>query len=199
MAKEMKKVLLILADGFEIYEASVFIDIIGWNKTYGSKDTELFTCGITKNLKSTFGLKVEVDYIVDEVNVSDFDALAIPGGFEIYGFYKDAYSEKFQELIRSFHSAGKTISSICVGALALGKSGILKGKKATTYNLQDGRRLQQLKEFGAIITDEPMVIDGNIITSWSPVTAINVAFELLEILTSKENSNYIKTIMGFKK
>ena len=197
MAKETKKVLLMLADGFEIYEASVFIDVIGWNKTYGTKDTELHTCGITKYLKSTFGLKVEVEYTVDEVNVSDFDALAIPGGFEIYGFYNDAFSKEFQNLIRMFDSAGKIISSICVGALALGKSCILKGKKATTYNLMDGKRLKQLEEFGAIVINKPIVTHENIITSWSPVTATNVAFELLEKLTSKENCNHIKEIMGF--
>ena len=198
MAKEMKKVLLLLADGFEIYEASAFMDVIGWNKAYGSKDTELFTCGITKNLKSTFGQKVEVDYIVDEVDVSDFNALAIPGGFESYGFYNDAFSTEFQSLIRMFNSAGKTISSICVGALALGKSGILKEKKATTYNLINGERLKQLKEFGANVIDKPIVIDENIITSCSPETAIDVAFELLERLTNKENCRYIKEIMGFQ-
>ena len=114
----MKRILLLLSDGFEIYEASVFIDVLGWNQTYGTKDTELFTCGISKNLKSTFGLKIEVDYTIDEINPDEYAALAIPGGFEIYGYYNDAYSDKFQELIRLFHTARKTISSICVGALA---------------------------------------------------------------------------------
>ncbi|WAG54607.1 hypothetical protein LL033_18590 [Clostridium estertheticum] len=43
-----------------------------------------------------------------------------------------------------------------------------------------------------------MVIDDNIITCWNPSTAIDVDFKLLELLTSKEKSNYIKDIMGFK-
>ena len=60
-----------------------------------------------------------------------------------------------------------------------------------------GKRQKQLKEFGANIINEPIVIDENIITSWSPVTAIDVAFELLKMLTNKENSKHIKAIMGF--
>lgn len=47
----MKKVLLLLADGFEIYEASVFIDVIGWNLAEGDHSTELFTCGLKRKLK----------------------------------------------------------------------------------------------------------------------------------------------------
>ena len=100
-------------------------------------------------------------------------------------------------MIQQFNSLNKIISSICVGALPLGKSGILKNKNATTYNLLDGKRQKQLKEFGANIINEPIVIDGNIITSWSPVTAMDVAFVLLEKLTSKENSNNIRRLMGF--
>lgn len=193
----MKRILLLLSDGFEVYEASVFIDVMGWNNTYGTKDTKLFSCGISRNLKSTFGLKIEVDYTIDEIKPEEFDALAIPGGFEIYGFYKDAYSKEFQKLIQKFNKLDKIIASICVGALPLGKSGILKNKLATTYNLSDGLRQDQLKKFGVKLSDEPLVSDGNIITSCSPGTAIDVAFTLLEKLTDKQNVAFIKEQMGF--
>ena len=193
----MKKILLLLADGFEIYEASVYIDVMGWNITDGSKDTKLFTCGITKNLKSSFGIKIEVDFTIDEINPMEFNALAIPGGFENFGFYKDAYSIEFQKLINEFNDLNKIISSICVGALCLGKSGILKNRNATTYRFMGGQRQKQLKDFEAIIGDQTIVTDGNIITSESPATAINVALDLLERLTDKENAEYIKGIMGF--
>ena len=46
----MKKVLLLLADGFETFEASVFIDVIGWNLVEGDNSTELFTCGLKKEI-----------------------------------------------------------------------------------------------------------------------------------------------------
>lgn len=193
----MKKVLLLLANGFEMYEASVFIDVIGWNLVDGDGTTELITCGTKNEIYSTFNIKVIPDLIISDVNVDDFDALAIPGGFEEYGFYEDAYREEFLEIIREFDRKNKIIASICVAALPLGKSGILAGKKATTYNMNNGIRQKKLKEFGVNVVNEPIVVEQNVITSWNPSTAMDVAFRLLELLTSKEKSDYVRYIMGF--
>jgi len=190
----MKNILLLLANGFETYEASVFIDVFGWNLTEGDKSTKLYTCGLTREITSSFGVIVKPDYCINEIDTNKYDALAIPGGFEEYNFYDDAYSLDYLELIRSFHDDDKIIASICVAALPLGKSGILNGKRATTYK---GNRQTQLKEFGAIVLDEPIVIEDKIITSWNPSTAIHVAFKLLELLTTRENALTIKNLMGF--
>lgn len=192
----MKKVLLLLAKGFETYEASVFIDVIGWNQTGGDQSTKLYTCGLEKEVVSTFNQKSIVDFVHTEINIDDFDALAIPGGFEEYGFYEEAYSENFLNIIREFRTKNKIIASICVAALPLGKSGILTGKKATIYDSPIRRKA--LKEFGAIVVHHPVVDDDNIITSWNPASAIDVALLLLEKLTSRENSNRIRQAMGFK-
>jgi 4-methyl-5(b-hydroxyethyl)-thiazole monophosphate biosynthesis len=193
----MKKILLLLAEGFEMYEASVFIDVIGWNLVDGNHKTKLVSCGLKKEVKSSFNQKIIVDYIVDEININDFDALALPGGFEEYGFYNDAYNDKFLEIIKGFKRQNKIIVSICVGALPLGKGGILFGKRGTTYNKKVIRQ-ETLKSFGVKVISKPIVIDDNVITSWNPSTAINVAFLLLELLTTKENADYVKGIMGFK-
>lgn len=75
----MKKVLLLLADGFETYEAAVFIDVIGWNLIDGDQTTKLFSCGLDKELSASFEQKFVVDYLIREIDVNDFDALAIPG------------------------------------------------------------------------------------------------------------------------
>ena len=190
-----KKVLLLLANGFEVFEASVFIDVIGWNLIHGDSSTELFTCGLRKELKSAFNQKFIVDYLVEDIDVNDFDALAIPGGFEVYGYYDDAYQDDFIELIRRFKENQKLIASICVGALPLGKSGILKDKKGTTYN-SDVRR-KALNDFGVHVINQPIVMDDKIITSWNPFTAINVALLLLEHLTTKDNAAKIRQLMGF--
>ncbi|MCG8568973.1 MAG: DJ-1/PfpI family protein [Spirochaetes bacterium] len=193
----MKKVLLLLANGFETIEACVFIDVIGWNLVDGDKTTQLVTCGMTKEVKTTFDQKMIVDYLIDEINVDDYDALAIPGGFEEYDFYRDGYDERFLKVIQEFHRQQKPIASICVAALLLGKSGILTGKKGTTYNMNSGKRQKQLAEFGVNVVNEPIVIDDHIITSYNPSTAMGVAFQLLEMLTSKENCQHIKKIMGY--
>ena len=191
----MKKVLLLLADGFEIFEASAFIDVIGWNLSEGDNTTELFTCGLRKEIKSSFNQRFIADLLIDDIDVSSFDALAVPGGFEVYGFYSDAYYNKFLDLICRFREQGKIIASICVGALPLGKSGVLKGRKGTTYN--SAVRREALKGFGADVLNQPIVIDDNIITSWNPSTAIDVALLLLELLTSKSNAEKVRKLMGF--
>jgi 4-methyl-5(b-hydroxyethyl)-thiazole monophosphate biosynthesis len=191
----MKKVLLLLANGFEVFEASVFIDVIGWNLVEGDGSTELFTCGLKSEIKSSFKKRFVPDYLIEDIDINDFDALAIPGGFEIYGFYNDAYDARFLDLIRAFKAQNKPIASICVGALPLGKSGVLKGKKGTTYNSLVRRTA--LKEFGVEVLDQPIVHDDRIITSWNPSTAVDVALLLLEELTSKTNADEVRSLMGF--
>jgi len=190
---DMKKVLLLLAGGFEFYEASVFIDVMGWNLVHGDGTTRLVTCGVKKEILSSFDIRVTADTTIDEVDVADYAALAIPGGFEEYGFYKDAYSEIFLDLIRRFHDRQRVVASICVAALPVGKSGVLKGKRGTTYPT----RQEQLKQFGVDVVNEPIVFDDRIMTSWNPSTAMGVALRLLEILTSVENAAFIKQMMGF--
>lgn len=191
----MKKVLLLLADGFEIFEASVFIDVIGWNLVEGDGSTQLFTCGLNKEVKSSFNQTFIVDYLIQDIDISSFDALAIPGGFEEYGFYHDAYDDKFIEIIQRFKANDKFIASICVGALPLGRSGVLNGKKGTTYN--SVARREALQGFGVDVMNQPIVLDDNIITSWNPSTAIDVAFLLLEHLTTKTNADKVRQLMGF--
>jgi protein deglycase len=189
----MRKVLLFLCSGFEIYEASVFIDILGWNLEEGDGTTSINTCGLKREIASSFNQKIIADLIFDEVNIDDYEALAIPGGFEKYGFYNDSYDEKFLELIRAFYKRNKVIASVCTGALPIGKSGILKDKKGTTYS----SRQDQLKELGVVIQNDPIVFDDSIITSRNPGTAADVAFMLLELLTSKQNADHVKELMGF--
>ncbi|MFD3157946.1 DJ-1/PfpI family protein [Haloimpatiens sp. FM7330] len=196
----MKKICLLLANGFEAVEASVFTDVIGWNNFEGDGTTELVTVGARDTLKCTWNFTVTPEMNIKELNVDDFYALAIPGGFEEAGFYEDAYSEDFLRIIREFNRQGKIIASICVGSLPIGKSGVLNGRKGTSYSLNDGKRQKELAQFGVnVVPDKPIVIDKNIITSYNPATAFEVAFTLLELLTSKKNTDNVKKLMGFMK
>jgi len=193
----MKRVLLFLAQGFEEYEASVFTDVIGWSRVYGKEPVDLVTTGLRAEIKCTWNFIVRPELEFETINVQDFDALAIAGGFEQAGFYEDAYDERLLSLIREFDKEGKIIAAICVSALPVAKSGVLKGRKATTYDLLDGVRRKQLADFGAIVQDESIVIDKNIITSTGPSTGLDVAFILLEMLTDKENVDVVKKYMRF--
>ena len=158
---------------------------------------EVFTCALQKNIKSTFGVSVNPDILLNDVCIDDYDALAIPGGFEEYGFYEDAFSDQAVELIKEFNGRGKMIATICVAALALGNSGILKGKRATTYHLNNGYRQKQLAEYGAIVVNEPVVRSDNIITSYCPQTGPAVSFMLLEELVGTDKMQETKIAMGF--
>jgi protein deglycase len=121
--------------------------------------------------------------------------LAIPGGFEKYDFYKDAYDDWFLNLIREFKEQNKIITTICVAALTLGKSGIVDGKKETTYSTRHNR----LREFYVNVINEPIVMEDKIITSWNPSTAANAALLLLKLLTTKDNADNIRRLIGFEK
>lgn len=192
----MKKTLLLLAEGFECYEASAFIDVIGWNLVDGDKSTQLFSCGLRHEIKSSFDQRILVDYLVDEIDVEAFDALVVIGGFTEYNYYKDAYDERFLNLIRLFNTRNKIIASVCVGALPIARSGVLINRRATTCNLGD-KKLEELRSYDVSVLNEQIVTDNNIITSCNTSTAIDVALLLLERLTSKEQSDYIRKIMGF--
>lgn len=192
-----KKTLILLAKGFETMEFSVFVDILGWARNDYGCDLPVETCGFTRIVSSTFHIPVTVDKLIENICPEEYAALAIPGGFEEFGFYGDAYQEAFLDIIRSFERAGKPIASVCVGALPLGKSGILKDRKATTYHLRDAYRQKELAAMAVRVVNEPIVTDRNVITSHCPQTAPEVAFKLLELLTSKEQMLIVKKAMGF--
>ena len=194
----MKKTLLLLANGFEAVEASVFTDVLGWNKWEGDGTTEVVTVGLHNQLQCTWNFNVTPEKLLHEISLDEFDALAIPGGFEEAGFYIDAFSEEFQAVVRHFNEHKKPIATVCVASLILAHSGILHNRKATTYNHPTSKRLAQLQSYGANIVNERIVQTEHIITSSNPGTAFDVAFNLLEMLTSEENTKKVKDLMGFK-
>lgn len=191
----MKKVLLLLADGFELLEAAGFTDVFGWANIDGEEPIELVSAGLSSPLKATFGFSVIPDKLVSDLDIDDFHALAVPGGFEGAGFYHDAYRPEFLNVIRVFEKKGKPVASVCVASLSLGKAGVLKNRRATVYHQIGGKRKVELEDFGAKFVDEAIVKDGNIISSTGPGTGIEVAFELLKELTSVTNVQHIRALM----
>lgn len=191
------KVLLFCAKGFETMEFSVFIDVFGWARNDFGHDVHVETCGLTPTVISTFGVPILVDRLLNEIAADDYDALAIPGGFEEFGFYEEAYDPRVLQLIRDFDRLKKPIATICVGALPLGKSGILRGRRATTYHLNGGHRQKQLADFGVSVVNERIVTDEHIITSYCPETAADVAFELLKRFIGSDEMLAVKHAMGY--
>ena len=193
----MKRVLILLADGFEPMELAGFTDVLGWANIDGEEEIEQVTAGLRHELRSTFGgFTVKVDYLVRDINLSSFDALAIPGGMDRTGnFYDDAYHSDFINVIKQFVGRGQPVAAVCVAGLSLGKAGVINGRRATTYHQMGGKRKAQLEGFGALFIDRPIVRDDLLITSTGPGTAIEIAFALLEDLTSTANAAYIRSLM----
>lgn len=191
----MKRVLLLLADGFEPLEAAGFTDVFGWAAIDGDEPVELVSAGLRSPLKATFGFSVIPHELVADIDIDAFDAVAVPGGFEGAGFYDDALSPEFGAIIARFTHRMKPVASVCVASLALGAAGILKDRRATTYHQIGGRRKVQLEAYGARFVDQPLVVDDNIITSTGPGTAVEVAFRLLAMLTSAENADHVRRLM----
>lgn len=198
LLKQMsKKVLLFLSNGFEEYEAGVFTDVIGWSRELGKEPVDMISTSLRPEIKCKWNLIVRPEIEFDKINLDDYDALAIPGGFKNSGYYDDVFDERFQNVIRKFDKDKKIIAAVCAAAVPVAKSGILKGRMGTTYDLTDIYGRDYLADFGVNVQDKHIVIDENIITSTGPATGLDVAFKLLEMLTSTQNVDDVKKYMRF--
>ena len=82
---------------------------------------------------------------------------------------------------------GKLIAAICAAPTVLAHAGILKGKKATVYpGMED-----QIRDAGAEFLDDLVVVDGNIVTSRGPSTAMLFGWKLSEILAGKATADEV--------
>ena len=106
--------------------------------------------------------KVKVDKTLDQAKPADFDAVLLPGG----AMNADALrmDDKAQQFVQQFDREGKPIAVICHGPWLLISAGLVKGRHMTSYKtIQD-----DLKNAGAIWTDQPHVRDRNWVSSRHP-------------------------------
>lgn len=105
--------------------------------------------------------KVTTDLAVDAVAADDFDALVIPGG---YSPDKLRLNKSAVELTRSFGATGKPLAAICHGPQLLISADLVKGRTLTSWPSV----AVDIVNAGGNYVDEPLVIDGNLITSRKP-------------------------------
>ena len=200
----MKKIVLFLFEGAELFEIASFTDIFGWNNIVGLKefrDIELEIISYKESVKCTWGGEIKVEKVITEENIEKFfnyDILVIPGGFGKANFFKEKNNEIFKKLIKYFSENNKIIVAICSAVINLLESTYIKDKKVTTYLLDDKRYFNQLKNYNVIPVEEEIVIDNNLFTCSGPGNALELAFKLLEKLTSKENLKTVKENMYLK-
>jgi protease I len=108
------------------------------------------------------GDRFKVDVPLDRADPDDFDALLLPGG----ALNPDALRmlPKAVAFVKAFFDAGKPVAAICHAPWTLIEAGVVKGKRLTSWpSLQT-----DLRNAGAEWVDEPMVRDGNLVTSRKP-------------------------------
>ena len=200
----MKKIVIFLFEGAELFEIASFTDIFGWNNVVGLKefrDIKVETISYKESIKCTWGGELRAEKIITEDNVEDFfdyDVLIIPGGFGKANFFKDKNNKIFKKLIKYFFENNKIIVAICSAVINLLESAYIKDKKVTTYLLDNKRYFNQLKNYNVIPVEEEVVEDNNLFTCSGPGNALELSFRLLEKLTSNENVNIIKDNMFLK-
>jgi len=104
---------------------------------------------------------VKVDVTADRVSAEEFDAIIVPGG---YAADKMRLHQPMIDLVRKAHDMGKVVAAICHGPQLLISADILRGRRVTSWPSV----AVDLRNAGADWVDEPLVQDGNLITSRKP-------------------------------
>lgn len=119
-----------------------------------------------------------------------FDILCVPGGAGINALLQD---EAVLDFVRQQSLKAKYITSVCTGALILGAAGLLKGKKATTH----WNALDLLECFGALVSDERVVVDGNLITAGGVTAGIDFGLTIIEKLLGRDEAEAIQLMLQY--
>jgi len=130
-------------------------------------------------------LKVEADITLENYD-GTADCVVLPGGMP--GSKNLQNSKKVAEVVRKMNGEGKWVTAICAApALALASAGVLEGKRATCYPGFESNFAPSTK-FSA----ESVVVDGNVVTSRGPGTAMQFALELVEKLAGRETAQGLR-------
>ena len=123
--------------------------------------------------------------LADLAKLERCDVLCIPGGF---GTTEAMLDEAFMAQIRRLGAGATYLTSVCTGSLILGAAGFLQGKRATSH--WAWREL--LAPFGAIVTDERVVRDGNVFTGGGVTAGIDFALTMLAELAGQDYAEAVQ-------
>jgi len=171
----MARGLVLLAPGFEEIEATTVIDILRRSKV------EVTLVGLGPGaVEGAHGIRIMPERSIGEVSVKEYDAIILPGGAP--GYENLRRDGRVIEMVKEAHGAGKLVAAICASPAVLSDAGILKGKRGTIYPGME----EEIRRGGGEAKKGFVVIDGNVITSMGPATAIHFALTLAERLAGKD-------------
>lgn len=176
-----RHVLVPLAQGCEELEAVTVIDLLR------RANIKVTTAGLDNyDVRASRNVTLIPDVTLDMVANKDFSMIVLPGGLP--GADNLANDERLMRMIKRMHKEGKLIAAICAAPAVLAKAGVLAGKRATSYP----GTLDKMDLPDVTVTQEPIVQDGNVITSRGPGTAMDFALTLIEILTDKKTRDHVE-------
>jgi 4-methyl-5(b-hydroxyethyl)-thiazole monophosphate biosynthesis len=177
----MTHVLVPLAQGCEELEAITITDLLvraGINVT---------TCGLDEQpVTASRGTVIIPDTSIEKLLQDDFDLIVLPGGLPGADHLRD--NPHVQMLIKKQAAAGRYLAAICAAPKALAQAGVLDGRIATGYP----GALAAVGNKQITISDKAIEIDGNIITSRGPGTAMDFTLALIEILEGKAKRDEVE-------
>ena len=172
------KVVVPLAEGFEEIEFSTIVDILR------RAGIDVTTAGLKEGtINGAHGIKITSDTLIDKVSADDFDVIILPGGYP--GFVNLGNSEQVLKLVKGMSDRNKYVTAICGAPSVLTKAGVIQGKRATIFPGMEGTLT------GAKCSDERVVIDGKVITSQGPGTAMEFTIKLVEVLAGKSKAEEV--------
>ncbi len=169
------RVLVPLAQGCEELEAVTIIDLLR------RANIEVITASLTdKPVHCARQTVIIADTTLDKVMEQSFDLIVLPGGLP--GADNLNADPRIHELITRHNDENKAIAAICAAPKVLVNNGVLDGKQLTAYP----NSLSQIDTSKVKLSETAVEVDGNIITSRGPGTAMDFSLILIEKLLGKE-------------
>ena len=176
----MKKIAILLADGFEEAEALVPADLL----LRAGAEVKLVSVGGKEVAVGSHGFKVGTDMKLEDLDAENIDLLMLPGGK--VGTDNLASDGRVSALLQEVVQKGKYLACICAAPSVPGRLGLLTGKKFTCY--------PGFEKFvtGGIHTGAPVEIDGKFVTAEGMGVADEFGFALISLLFGKDKSESIR-------
>ena len=182
----MKRAVILFAEGYETVEALLVVDLL----RRGGVEVTMASITEDEFVRSSHGVNVEMDAVLGEVDVLDYDAIILPGGMPGTMHLKEHAG--LAEQIREFDRQGKWLAAICAAPSVFGGLGILEGKKAICF--------PGFEKYltGADITPERVVLDGHIFTSKGMGTAIDLGLAIVKEISGEEVSEELAKSIQYR-
>lgn len=184
--KPSESVAVMLGDGFEPVEVVAPVDVL----RRGGVNVVLVSVMGRKEVASAFDIKVEADALVEEVDLSDYMMVVVPGGsVGVENLGKcDALAQDLRERMKT----DRLVAAICAGPTILGNLGLLEGRKAVCYP-----GCESAFPAGVYQPDLAVCVDGNLITATGPGTSLAFGKTLLHVIKGEAKAEEIAKGMLF--